>query len=633
MSTDAPQPIRPYIFHGVDLDFSNKRHKTEAVGECPFCDKDDHFYVNKSTGLFDCKVCGESGNPVIFLRNLHAVSLEATADEDYEALSEERGIPAAILRRFGLAVSLINGRWLIPYHNAKGEVCNLHSVTDDGPRCTAGQKQTLFRAHTVTAKTRTVWICEGPWDAMAWYFVLSQRRQKGKPFTDTHAVIAVPGATVCSGEIPPLVKGRSLRLLLDNDEAGREGTAKILKAIADANARPKTPKRIAWDEELPKGYDIRDVVTNAKTPHEAYRIVKDSLEKAELPEASDGGGEIDLVPYNTIEPEEVQWLWEKRIPLGKFSMLQGDPGLGKSYLLCDLAARVSTGTPFPDGSQVIEGEAAIFTSEDDPADTIRPRLDLLGANVAKVYHFESVIRDGKASGIDLSRDVTILERCLKDHPEIRLLVFDPLVAFIGGKVDTHKNSDVRQVLGPLVKLASEYRVSIVGITHLVKADLRAVHSGQGSVAFTAIGRSQWQVTADPADESRRLFTEVKDNLGKATGLAFAIDGHGLHWESEPITTTADEALARKPESRLDVSKAWLLDLFSQRNPQLASEVYAKMNSDGLRKRTLDEAKKALSITVKYKAKVWYWFLPSKAPTAWKRQLPGLIAQLSKRTSP
>ncbi len=145
---DIPTKLRPFDFHGVDLDYSNTRHGNEAVGTCPICEKEDHLYVNKDTGQYSCKSCGEEGNGITFLRRLHEVALENTSQEDYRILAEDRGLPVKTLKEWGLATNPINGDWLVPCYNAGGKLANVSirvtsrysSVSANASRPTADNK-------------------------------------------------------------------------------------------------------------------------------------------------------------------------------------------------------------------------------------------------------------------------------------------------------------------------------------------------------------------------------------------------------------------------------------------------------------------------------------------------------------
>lgn len=180
--------------------------------------------------------------------------------------------------------------------------------------------------------------------------------------------------------------------------------------------------------------------------------------------------DLKLVNLATVAPRNIEWLWYGRFPLG------GVPSTGKTTIVQDMIARVSTGTNFPfTDAPVPAGDVLILTAEDDAADTIVPRLMAAGADLMRVTQIKSVAfwDENKDVVSDkqlmLSRDMEQLKAVLKDMPSVRLIVFDPLSAYLGAD-DSHRDADVRQVLGPLSDLASDYKVAVIGITHLNKTE-------------------------------------------------------------------------------------------------------------------------------------------------------------------
>ena len=196
-----------------------------------------------------------------------------------------------------------------------------------------------------------------------------------------------------------------------------------------------------------------------------------------------------LVKMSDVEAVPVRWLWLGRLPLGRLALLAGMPGLGKSFATIDFAARVSTGTAWPDGSPCEQGSVLFIAAEDDPADTVRPRLDAHGADVTRVHMLKGVRRLGQNGqqfdGAFLLDDLTPLETVLTELGDIRRVVIDPIGSYLGGRVDAHRDNDVRAVLAPLAALASKYDVAILLVAHIRKGT--AAHADDlvlGSRAFT-----------------------------------------------------------------------------------------------------------------------------------------------------
>jgi len=226
------------------------------------------------------------------------------------------------------------------------------------------------------------------------------------------------------------------------------------------------------------------------------------------PEQADGPLLISLAD---VQPAQVSWLWLGRIPRGKLTLLVGDPGLGKSFVTLDMAARVSTGSAWPDGKPVTQGPVVILSAEDDLADTIVPRLDAHGADRRFVFCLKAVRQSGREKFFSLKDDLKYLASTI-DYLKPNLVIIDPLSAYMG-MTNTSRDADVRFVLGPLTDLAAQTGVAILAVMHLNKASKNhVIYRTSGSVAFTASARSLLALTRDPGDESRRVLCSIKNNL-------------------------------------------------------------------------------------------------------------------------
>lgn len=313
--------------------------------------------------------------------------------------------------------------------------------------------------------------------------------------------------------------------------------------------------------------------------------------------------------YDGIAATEINWLWEQRIALGKLTLLAGEPGLGKTFLACDIAARISKGRLFPDGTMASIGDVAILTAEDSAADTLRPRLDAAGANVELVHHIDGCRNDaGREEMISLDRHLQALDEWLVAHPALRLFIVDPISAFLG-RIDSHKNAEVRAILGPVADLAEKHRIAVLAITHLSKQQSRAINRITGSIAFVAAARAAWLVTSDPDDEGRRLLLPVKNNLSSMDGLAFRIvDGH-LAWEDAAVTLGVDDVDTASDTPR-EEAMTWIQSRL-QNGPIPAAEILESARTEGVCVRTLKRAKKELNVLSKRIGDQWIWQWPDE----------------------
>ena len=327
-----------------------------------------------------------------------------------------------------------------------------------------------------------------------------------------------------------------------------------------------------------------------------------------------------------IQPEPITWLWLSRIAQGKVTLIAGDPGLGKSMITVAMAAHVSRGTPWPvDRSPCPQGDVIMVSAEDDPGDTIRPRLDAAGADVSRVHVLTMVSeldRDGnpRERSFNLAKDIPGLDDLLRQTPECRLVTIDPVSAYLGG-TDSHNNADIRALLTPLAATASKHRVAIVAVTHLNKAQqANALYRASGSLAFVAAARAAYSVTKDPNDPDRRLILPLKNNLGDdRTGFAYTIieadnGAPVLAWEDEPVEMTledlANAVTERKPRPA-EQAKAMLLRMLSH-GEALQKDIEAQAEALDISWRTVMRAKKDMGITSsKHRFDgQWTWNLPS-----------------------
>ena len=288
--------------------------------------------------------------------------------------------------------------------------------------------------------------------------------------------------------------------------------------------------------------------------------------------------EVEIDSYSSIACEKIHWLWFGRIARGKLNLFVGDPGEGKSLATIDLSARVSTGTAFPDGAPCEAADVLILSAEDDPKDTVKPRLVAAGADVSHVHRVNSVkvtLADGQTgqSFFNLERDVEKLGEALDKFPAIKLLIIDPISAYMGGRIDTHNDAAVRSVLAPLAGLAAERGIAIVAVMHLRKSDAIALLRVSGSVGFVAAARIVWGFGKDPDNPERRVMIAVKNNLAAfSCPLAYRIaalpgnDAASIEWLKDQIMLNADEVLNSDPRHRRtnarqqDRAEEWLQDL-------------------------------------------------------------------------
>jgi hypothetical protein len=337
--------------------------------------------------------------------------------------------------------------------------------------------------------------------------------------------------------------------------------------------------------------------------------------------------EIDLQYYHNIERDRVKWLWPGRIPAGKLTLFVGDPGTGKSLVTLDLAARLSTGRPFPDGHPCEKGNVLILTAEDDARDTVGPRLDAAGADSSRIARINAVrvtLSDGTAgeSAFSLERDLAKLEDSLAKNGSFKLVIVDPLTAHLG-KVNSWRDAEVRGILTPITDFASRTGIAVGGIMHMRKSETDAMLRVSGSIAFVAAARAVWGFGVDPDDETQRVMVGVKCNLAAlGNAMAYKISSNNadgaphIVWQKELRTLDANEVLGmnakekRERAHRRGEAEEWLrAQLADGARPQ--KQLEADAEGARISPRTLRRARKSLGVKP-HKAGMaggWYWELP------------------------
>ncbi|HOI53862.1 MAG TPA: AAA family ATPase [Phycisphaerae bacterium] len=346
-----------------------------------------------------------------------------------------------------------------------------------------------------------------------------------------------------------------------------------------------------------------------------------------------GGLRIDTVCLADVEPEPVHWLWPDRFALGKLSLIAGEPGLGKSFLTLDMAARVSRGAGWPcnEAAKSVPAGVVLLSAEDDIKDTIAPRLIAAGADRSRILAMRALYQPQLAlvPGVEkqvpfsLLEHIPQLEELIRRAAPCRLVIVDPVSAFLGG-TDSHNNSEVRGVLAPLAEMAARNRVAVVAVTHLNKGQGSALNRVIGSIAFTAAARAAYVVTKDEDDPARRLLLPVKNNLGiDLNGFAYRLASEPtphVEWEPQPVAMSADEAVGGErrtrgpdPDARQD-AEVWLLDFLSA-GPRTAQEIFTAARVEGHTRVTVKRAKATAGIqSVKQDFDgPWVWVLPGSGP--------------------
>jgi hypothetical protein len=334
---------------------------------------------------------------------------------------------------------------------------------------------------------------------------------------------------------------------------------------------------------------------------------------------------MPFVSLDRLRAEPPEWLWRDRLALGHLHVLDGDPGRGKSFVCCDLAARLSRGEPWPDGTPNSPASSVLLNAEDD-AGTVRSRLVATGAVPERIQVWE---RQTGESWPRISDRLGALDATVA-RVDARLVVLDPVVAFMGPHTNLADDASIRRALSPLGELAARRNCAIVLVRHLRKRGARhAAYRGLGSIGLLAACRGATLIGPDPDDTRRQVWATTKTNLGPPPpSLSFSIadDSGRVHvawhgfspWSAEDLGSAAAEP--ETSDARLDHAKLFLVKLLAARS-RTKSEVGAAARSEGIAARTLHRAAAALNVirevfsTGQPGGQPVYWRLPPRSAEA------------------
>jgi hypothetical protein len=460
-------------------------------------------------------------------------------------------------------------------------------------------------------------------DAVVW---ITEGEKAADVLTKLGATVTTSGGANSANDADwsPLA-GRTCILWPDNDESGRNYVGEVAAILAAMNCRLSCVDVDTLDLP-PKGDAVEWLQSHENatlSDLEALPLLRyQPGEKNAI--AADLAG-VELQRGDAIEPRPVRWLWRGFLAAGKLHILAGAPGTGKTTVALALAATITVGGRWPDGTYAEPGDVLIWSGEDDVADTLIPRLLAAGADRSRV-HFarRTTLQTGEVREFDPATDFPMLSVAASQVPDLRMLLLDPVVSVVGKGTDSHKNSEVRVALQPLADFGDRHQCAVFGVSHFSKgtAGRDPVERVTGSLAFGAAPRVVFAAAKLADDEGGgRVIVRAKSNNGPDGGgfrfdlgrveIAPGIEGQRVLW-GEAVEGAAREILATAEQDNEPGSgdaKEFLRDLL-EGGPMPAVDVFKSAEANGYSKRQMQRAREA--IAEKHKDGMhggWIWTLP------------------------
>ncbi len=546
-------------------------------------------------------------------------------------LAEEKKLSAEWLKDRCELHDLDNGVIGIPYFDDAGNELFVRKRNPPGSPVRFLQEKDVklkpygqHRLHEATNEER-LFLSEGESDTWTlWYCDLP--------------ALGLPGAnTANSLEAEQLNHFENIYLLPHNDNAGKQFVEGIRKRLRQLGYGGRL-----WLVEIPNRYkDVSEWYVAvgkeafkrelAMALPEAKPLAIEPRQSATKPTAGtqlNGHAEqprirqLMIRNFAKIQPQKTRWLWRGYIPLGTLTILDGDPGLGKSTICIDLIARVTRGQPMPnDGKTDLDGPAValILSAEDAPENTIRPRLDAAGADVNLVENIEAtkVGEDGERPPV-LPADVDLLEEKIAET-NAKLVVIDVFTAYLDGELDAHRDQDVRRCLHRLKILAQRTGCAIILIRHLNKLNGgAAIYRGGGSIGITGAARSVLMVGKNPTEPTQFVLAPIKCNLCKPPpALTYSIMNAGddvsvIGWGQE-TSLSADDLLGCQSQKGTVAEQcaALIRDLLAD-GPKLSDDMEDELKANGYKDNAIRDGRKKAKVRAFKKgfgeASKWWWEL-------------------------
>jgi putative DNA primase/helicase len=666
------------------------RGRKERAGPCPVCGGTDRFSINTDKQVFNCRGCGIGGDVIALVMHIDGVDIatacttlvgdpppdrgpvrganDMRSNGTQRQSSRRPAKPPPTPKQSEFRIDWDHPQAEFVYTNEDGTAVLYKNVRypklnlDGTVQLSAkGKPDKTFRQYR---REGNAWIERLDGKVKQVPYRLPEMLEaikgnqavfivEGEAKADRLRTLGCAATSIASGPIAGAnahyFRGVDVYLMPDNDEQGEKridavGAALVRDALRVFVIRlPRlSPGEdiIDWldrqggtTEELLKLYEAAPLwrPTQGGAPGNGHAPFDDAPFDDELPQQPPTPVVLKSTRADIVTMKPIEWLWPDRFALGKLGIIAGLPDEGKGQILCDMAARTTRGDPWPcNEGMAPQGNIIHLSAEDDPADTIVPRLAAAGADLSRIELVTMVKEKDKERMFSLVTDLELLRRKIIEVGNVKMIQIDPISAYLGvGKVDSFRTTDVRAVLAPLVDLAAEMKVSIIGIMHFnKKIDVtNALLRISDSLAFGATARHVY-AAVDDAENQRKLFVRGKNNLASSDKQALAYNfeqkqvapdiwAPHIVWQPEHVDVTANEAMqavnGNKSPAARDDAKTFLED-FLEGGPMLQTEVMEAAKASMISDKTLRRAKGDLGVKSRknHPDGKWRWELPPKA---------------------